>query len=114
MSTARVKLSHWAGIDWSDDHHCVHVVEDRGNKTAAFDVPHSEAGIVELCVRLRRVEGLGGVAIETSRHVVVRALLDLTEKPGTVAEVEVAGSRCLRFGHENRPYTHCQSYGNDL
>jgi len=76
MSTARVGRTHWAGIDWSDDHHWVHVVDDRGKKIIAFNVPHTDAGLVEICVRLRQFENLRGTAIETTRHVVVRALLD--------------------------------------
>jgi transposase len=76
MSTARVEQTHWAGIDWGDDHHCVHVVDDRAKTKTAFQVEHTDAGLVEMCVRLRAFANLAGVAIETTRHVVVRALLD--------------------------------------
>jgi len=76
MSTAHADPTHWGGIDWSDDHHCIHVVDARGRKAAAFECPHTDVGLLEMCVRLRQFGSLGGVAIETSRHVVVRALLD--------------------------------------
>lgn len=76
MSTAQVGQTHWAGVDWSDDHHWVHVVDDRGETKMAFPVEHTDVELVEMCRRLRAVANLGGIAIETTRHVLVRALLD--------------------------------------
>ncbi|MCP4639490.1 MAG: IS110 family transposase, partial [bacterium] len=76
MGTARLAHAHWAGIDWGDKHHSIHVVDSRGNTVTTFNVAHTDAEVLEMFVRLRRFETLRGVAIETSRHVIVRGLLD--------------------------------------
>ena len=67
---------YWVGLDWSDAHHQVVIVDAQGTRTDGFRVKNTPEGYTELIARLRAMDGIGGVALETSRHVVVYALVE--------------------------------------
>jgi transposase len=66
----------WAGLDWGDARHAVCILDDTGKEEEAFEVEHTAEGLEELVARLRQRGPIGGVAVETARHVVVQKLLD--------------------------------------
>lgn len=66
----------WVGVDWGGKGHAVCVVDGQGQVTATFQAPHCPEGLEMLVARLGEHEPLGGVAVETHRHVMVQALLD--------------------------------------
>jgi len=66
---------YWAGVDWGDKQHTVCVVSTEGNVVSSSRVAHSAGGVAELVESVSRLKGLAGMAIETSRHVLVDALL---------------------------------------
>jgi transposase len=74
MESARE--THWVGVDWGDAAHAVCVLNEQGKEAAAFEVPHTPEGLQELVERLRRVGEIAGVAVETTRSLMVQKLLD--------------------------------------
>ncbi|MFC1736448.1 transposase [Candidatus Hydrogenedentota bacterium] len=66
---------HWVGLDWGDKTHAIQVIDAVGTRICDFQIEHSIEGMEELIDRLRRIGPVAGVAIETSRHLVVHALL---------------------------------------
>jgi transposase len=66
---------YWAGVDWGDKQHTACVVSMEGDVVSTSCVPHSASGVAELVETICRFKGLAGIAIETSRHVLVDALL---------------------------------------
>jgi len=64
----------WAGLDWSDQSHTICVIDDRGIRVSVFTVAQTEDGMAELVRRLRAVDGLAGIALEATRHLVVHTL----------------------------------------
>jgi transposase len=68
-------MVNFAGVDWATDVHQVAVVDQAGAKAGEFPVPHTAAGLSEMCRRLERA-GVRRVAIERPDGPVVEALLD--------------------------------------
>jgi len=66
----------WAAVDWGDARHAVCVLESNGKEADAFETPHTAEGLEELIGRLRRHGLIGGVAVETTRSLVVQKLLE--------------------------------------
>ncbi len=67
--------SNFAGVDWATDAHQVAIVDPAGALVAEFSVPHTSAGLSDLCHRLSKAT-VGRVAIERPDGPVVEALLD--------------------------------------
>ena len=65
----------WAGVDWGDKEHTLCVVSQEGDVLYSLHVSHSASGVAQLVQTLGGWPGLAGVALETSRHVLVDALL---------------------------------------
>ncbi len=71
-----VKAIRWAGVDWGNTSHAVCVLDEQGKEADAFETPHTAAGLTELIERLRRAGEIAGVAVETTRSLMVQKLLD--------------------------------------
>lgn len=67
---------HWAGLDWGDREHRLAVTTQDEEPMINKRVPHTPEGVAELLETLKDVPHLAGVAIETSRHLVVDLLVD--------------------------------------
>lgn len=67
----------WAAVDWSDSEHAAVVVNEAGERVAAFKAPHSSEGLEALVARLREFGPLGGIALETTRNVAIHKLLEV-------------------------------------
>lgn len=65
----------WAGLDWGDKEHCLCVISENAQCLCRECIPHNAEGVSALMQTLKHYEGLAGVAIETSKHVLVDALL---------------------------------------
>jgi transposase len=65
----------FAGLDWGSQAHSACVVDARGSVRVQFNIPHSAAGLGELCTRLK-VAGVTAIAIERPSGLVVDALLE--------------------------------------
>lgn len=68
--------TNWAGIDWGGKTHALAIVNARGKVVARQDFPHSAEGLDELIAVLADHAPIGGVAIETNRHLVIDKLLE--------------------------------------
>ena len=69
----------YAGIDWSDQHHDVVVIDEDGRKVASRRFAHSAEGLADLTAFLRGVApALGQLAciIETTHGLLIAALLE--------------------------------------
>jgi transposase len=66
----------WAAVDWGDACHTVCVLESDGKEADAFEVPHTAEGLTEMVRRLHVGGPIGGVAVETTRSLVVQKLLE--------------------------------------
>lgn len=66
----------WAAVDWSNTSHTVWVVDWRGEKIESFESTHTAAGLSEIVGRLRKHAPIAGVAVETTRNLVVLKLLE--------------------------------------
>ena len=69
------ELGYWAGVDWGHEKHAVCVVDDDGHVVTSFRAANSPQGLTMLVERLKALDSVAGVAIETSRHMLVDALL---------------------------------------
>ena len=67
--------SHWAGLDWSDDEHVVVIVDAASQPVKHLVVENTAAGLQELVDALRAVPALGGIALESTRALVVHTLI---------------------------------------
>jgi len=65
----------WIGVDWSDSSHEVCVVDDQGVRVRRFEVANSAEGLESLVVEIRSCGTVRGVAIESTRHLVVAKLI---------------------------------------
>lgn len=100
-----MKEDRCAGLDWAAEEHVVRVVEADGATVWEASVEHSEAGIAELCRRLRSL-GVGRVTIERPDGVLVDRLAEagicvLAIHPNQVkaarARFRAAGGKSDRF-----------------
>lgn len=68
----------YAGIDWSDRHHDVVVIDEAGHKVGQLRVEHSPAGLQKLIGFLRELAPLDQVAciLETKHGLLITALLE--------------------------------------
>jgi len=66
----------WAGVDWGSERHALCVLDEQGKEVDAFTAAHSPEGLAEVVARLQRSGVIAGVAVETTRNLVVQALLD--------------------------------------
>lgn len=67
---------YWVGLDWGDTAHAVCILDDAGKEVESFEAAHTATGLEDLAARLRRWNSVGGVAVETTRHLVVQKLID--------------------------------------
>lgn len=65
----------WVGLDWGDAHHGVCVLDLETGRETPFRVEHNPAALDEFVVRLREHGDVLGIAVETSRHLIVQRLL---------------------------------------
>src|SRR5262245_55755418 len=68
------ELTHYAGLDWAKDHHCVVVVDSQGTIVADFEFEHSLEGWKSFAEKIAAWPQLA-VAIETNQGAVVDQLL---------------------------------------
>lgn len=66
----------WAAVDWGNDQHSACVLDESGKEVDAFVVSHSAEGLADLVARLRRHASVLGVAVETTRSLLIQKLLD--------------------------------------
>lgn len=69
-----LQAQHWAGLDWGDEEHVVCIVGSTGQRCGRRRVKHDAEGVQELIALLRATPNVLGIAVETSRHLVVDAL----------------------------------------
>jgi len=67
-------LTHYAGLDWAKDHHCVVIVNAEGHSVADFEFAHSQEGWKSFADKTSAWPNLA-VAIETSQGAAVDQLL---------------------------------------
>lgn len=67
---------YWVGVDWGESSHAIAVVDASRRPVAQFDVPHSVAGMKTLDETLAGYRPILGVAIESSRNLIVAYLLE--------------------------------------
>jgi len=67
-------LTHYAGLDWAKDHHCVVIVDAQGRIVADFELDHSLEGWKSFVQKTSAWPNLA-VAIETSQGAAVDQLL---------------------------------------
>ena len=66
----------WAGVDWGTSDHAVHAVSaGSGEVCVTFRVGHTPEGLQDAVARLQAAGRVLGVAVETSRHLLVAALI---------------------------------------
>lgn len=73
MRTAKKK--YWAGVDWGDKNHVLCILSGKNDYVCCKRFPHDAQGVAEIVLALRKYSGLVGVAIETSKHVLVDTLV---------------------------------------
>ena len=67
-------MKSYIGIDWSEKHHNVCILNEAGARLNRFQVPHTEAGFLRLEEQLAKVNELAAdclIAIETNRNTLV-------------------------------------------
>lgn len=70
----RETVKHWVGVDWGGEEHAVCVLDSGGAVVSRFRVKHSPEGLDKLVSRLRSFGSVGGVAVESTRSLLVHAL----------------------------------------
>lgn len=68
--------SNWVELDWGDSEHSICILDCQTGDMERFEVKHSSKGMAELLGRLSACGEVLGVAIETSKHLVVQQLLN--------------------------------------
>jgi len=69
----------YVGIDWADDHHDVHVTDDRATQLDSFIILHSHSGLEELKRRLARFSAVPEnilVTVEWHQGMMIFSLLE--------------------------------------
>lgn len=64
----------WVGVDWGGKEHAVCVLDSQGVVMSRLRVKHSPQGLATLVEWLRNFGPIGGVAVESTRNLVVHAL----------------------------------------
>jgi len=85
-------LTHYAGLDWAKDHHCVVIVNSEGRIVADFEFEHSVEGWKSFAEKTSAWPNLA-VAIETSQGAVVDQLL---QRDYTVYPVHPVAAKSYR------------------
>lgn len=70
---------YYVGIDWADDKHDIHILDDQGQTVKALVIPHKAEGFQTLLDRAQELtpdKDQVVFAMETSQHLLVDALLD--------------------------------------
>ena len=75
MNTTWKNISHFAALDWADDHHDVCVVDQHGAIAAQFRFAHSAAGWSEFREKMKVFPELTPITLETSSGPAVDQLL---------------------------------------
>lgn len=72
-----MKKNSWyrVGIDWGDSEHAVYAFRPDTEEYERFRVSHSPEGLRELVSRIQALGPVAGVAVETTRNLLVTALL---------------------------------------
>ena len=65
----------WVGVDWGESEHHVSVVDTNRQVKKRFHVPHSPKGMSTLDDTLRTFQPILGIAIESSRNLLITHLL---------------------------------------
>ena len=69
----------YCGIDWSEDHHNLCILNEAGGRVSQLQFEHSLAGFAQIEVERRKLEVPAGecfVGIETAYHLIVDFLLE--------------------------------------
>jgi len=69
------EAAYWVGVDWGHEEHVVCVLDAQGTPVLRFRVVHCPEGLQELVRRLREYEPVEGIAVESTRSVLIDALL---------------------------------------
>lgn len=70
-----VQDGYWAGIDWGESTHAVTIVDGGRRIRKSFTVPHSVAGMEALSAALACFQPLRGIAVESTRNLLIAHLL---------------------------------------
>ena len=70
-----VQDGYWVGIDWGESTHAVTIVDGGRRIRKSFAVPHSVAGMEALSAALACFQPLRGIAVESTRNLLVAHLL---------------------------------------
>lgn len=76
MKGKKSSTEFWVGVDWGDTSHAVAVVDGDRRKKQCFEVPHSVPGMEALSKKLAKFHPIRGIAIESSRNLVITHLLE--------------------------------------
>jgi len=76
MKGKNSSTEYWVGVDWGDTSHAIAIVDGDRRKKQCFEVPHSVAGMEALSEKLAAFHPIRGIAIESSRNLVITHLLD--------------------------------------
>ena len=71
----------FSGIDWADDHHDIHVLDEAGHSVLQLHIAHSPTGIAHLLQAFEQVVGSGSkeqmvCVIEIKQNLLITALLE--------------------------------------
>jgi len=86
------ELTHYAGLDWAKDHHCVLVLDRQGTIVADFEFEHSLEGWKSFSDKIAAWPQLA-VAIETNQGAVVDQLL---QRELTIFPVHAVAAKSYR------------------
>jgi len=86
------ELTHYAGLDWAKDHHCVLVLDRQGTIVADFEFEHSLEGWKSFSDKIAAWPQLA-VAIETNQGAVVDQLL---QREHTIFPVHAVAAKSYR------------------
>ena len=75
MNESKKRGPVWVGIDWGGKSHAVAVVSETAEEIERFSVPNSPAGYEQLERRLAHYGELRGIAVESTRHVLLLHLM---------------------------------------
>lgn len=76
MKGKNSSTEYWVGVDWGDSSHAIAIVDGDRRKKECFEVPHSVPGLEVLREKLAAFHPIRGIAIESSRNLVITHLLE--------------------------------------